>query len=58
MRLWCAECGRPSGSEARGWRLYRFHVPEEDEEPALAAYCPVCAYVEFGGSTAESAESD
>jgi hypothetical protein len=48
MRLWCQECGRPSNPEAKGWRLYRTEVPEEDDEPALAAYCAVCAYVEFG----------
>jgi hypothetical protein len=52
MRLWCQECERPSGPEAKGWRLYRSDVPDEDEEPTLVAYCPVCAYVEFGTSSA------
>jgi hypothetical protein len=58
MRLWCQECGRPSGPEAKGWRLYRFDEPDEDEEPSLAAHCPVCAYVEFGGSAADRAGSE
>lgn len=59
MRLWCQECGRPSGPEATGWRLYRTDVPEEgDDEPTLAAYCSVCAYVEFGGASRERTESD
>jgi hypothetical protein len=58
MRLWCQECGQPSGPEAKGWRLYRTDVPEEGEEPSLAAYCDVCAYVEFGSSSREPTESD
>ena len=29
MRLWCVECGRPSGPEAKGWRLCR--TDDEDE---------------------------
>jgi len=59
MRLWCQECGRPSSPEAKGWRLYRTDVPDEDDEPTLAAYCSVCAYIEFGGSTStERTESD
>jgi hypothetical protein len=57
MRLWCQECGRPSSPEAKGWRLYRTDVPE-DEEPTLAAYCAVCARVEFGTSSGERTESD
>lgn len=32
--------------------------PDEDEEPTLAVYCAVCAYVEFGGSRRERTESD
>lgn len=48
MRLWCQECGRPSGSEAKGWRLRRVDVPDEDPEPQLAAYCSSCATREFG----------
>jgi len=48
MRLWCQECGRPSSPEAKGWRLYRTDVPDEDDEPMLAAYCPDCAEREVG----------
>jgi hypothetical protein len=59
MRLWCQECGQPSNPEAKGWRLYRTDVPDEDDEPTLAAYCAACAYIEFGGSSSrERAESD
>jgi hypothetical protein len=57
MRLWCQECGRPSGPEAKGWRLYRFDDADEVEDPSLAAYCPACAVSEFG-SAAERAESE
>jgi hypothetical protein len=28
--------------------MLRVDVPEEDEEPILAAYCPACAEREFG----------
>jgi hypothetical protein len=58
MRLWCQECGRPSGPEAKGGRLHRTDVPDEDDEPTLAAYCAVCAYVECGGSERERMESE
>lgn len=53
VRLWCQECGRPSSPTAKGWRLYRTDVPNEDkdEKPMLAAYCSACAYIEFGGQT-------
>jgi hypothetical protein len=47
MRL-CQECGRTSSPEAKGWRLCRVDVPEEDPEPQLAAYCSSCATREFG----------
>lgn len=48
--LACAECPRVSSFAARGWRAYRTDDPLEDELPALAFYCPVCAYIEFGSS--------
>ena len=32
MRLWCAECGRPSGPEAKGWRLYRTDDQDDPED--------------------------
>jgi hypothetical protein len=28
--------------------MLRVDVPEEDDEPILAAYCPYCAEREFG----------
>ena len=46
--LACVECRRVSTFYARGWKAYRTDEPDEDEPPALAFYCPVCAYVEFG----------
>jgi hypothetical protein len=58
VRFWCQECGRPSSPEAKGWRLYRTELPEEDDEPTLAAYCVVCAHVEFGDSSRDQAEAD
>ena len=45
--LACVECPRVSSATARGWRAYRVDVPEEDEQPALAFYCPACAEREF-----------
>ena len=58
MRLWCQDCGRPSGPEARGWRLYRVEDPDEEGEEILVAYCKACALTEFGGSWAEHREAD
>jgi hypothetical protein len=29
--------------------MLRVDIPEEDDEPILAAYCPYCAEREFGG---------
>lgn len=58
MRLWCQECSRPSGPEAKGWRLYRVDVPDEDLEPILAAYCPACAAREFGTVSKDRAAGD
>jgi hypothetical protein len=58
IRLWCQECGRPSSPEAKGWRLYRTDVPEEDGERTLAVYCAAYAYIEFGGSRRERTESE
>lgn len=60
MRLWCAECGRPSGPEARGWRLYRTDDEDdpEDEVTVLTAYCRACVVREFGETRAERKEAD
>lgn len=46
--LACVECPRVSSASARRWRAYRVDDPEEDEQPALAFYCPECAEREFG----------
>lgn len=46
--LACVECPRVSSAGAKGWKAYRTDDPEEGELPALAFYCPVCAYIEFG----------
>ena len=46
--LFCEECLLLVDDEARGWRLIRADLPEEDDEPMLAAYCPDCAEREFG----------
>jgi hypothetical protein len=46
--LFCQECPRVSGEDARGWRLYRVDEPGEVDEPELAAYCASCAEREFG----------
>jgi len=45
--LVCAECGRTDDGEAAGWRGYREDLPDEDEQPALAFFCPSCAAREF-----------
>ena len=44
----CVECHAVSDATAWRWRSYRIDDPTEDEEPALAFYCPVCAEREFG----------
>jgi hypothetical protein len=44
--LVCAECGR-SDEEATGWRGYRDDLPDEDEQPSVAFFCPLCAAREF-----------
>jgi hypothetical protein len=46
--LECVECHAVSDATAWRWRSYRIDEPSEDEEPALAFYCPVCAEREFG----------
>ena len=39
--------------------MLRVDVPEEDDEPILAAYCPYCAEREFGPSRRrDSAQTD
>jgi hypothetical protein len=46
--LACVECPRVSSVSARGWRAYRVDRLD-DEEPALAFYCPACAQRESAG---------
>ena len=46
--LVCVECGCVSGLRALGWRGVPHRV--EDEEPALAFYCPACAARAFDES--------
>jgi hypothetical protein len=60
MRLWCVGCGRPSGPEAKAWRLYRTDDEDEpdDEVTVLAAYWKGCAVREFGESRAERNEAE
>lgn len=45
--LVCAECGRADEEKAAGWRGYREDLPDEDEQPSLAFFCPSCAAREF-----------
>ena len=47
--LVCVECACLSGLRALGWRGYRIDV-EEDDEPALAFFCPTCAARAFDES--------
>ena len=52
--LECVECRTVSDATAWRWRSYRIDDPTEDEEPALAFYCPFCAEREFGSQRHES----
>ena len=51
--LVCAECGRAAEGEANGWRAYREDLPDEDDPPAVAFFCPTCATREFDAEPAE-----
>jgi hypothetical protein len=46
--LVCAECGASAENRARGWRMYRADLEDENDHPELVAYCPECAAREFG----------
>jgi hypothetical protein len=46
--LRCVECHTQSTTSSSGWRGLRCDVPEEDDTPILAFYCPACAEREFG----------
>jgi len=45
--LVCVECGRVSGDAATGWRAYREDLPDENDPPSVAIFCPICAAREF-----------
>jgi hypothetical protein len=38
--------------------MLRVDVPEEDDEPILAAYCPSCAAREFGPRRVDRVDSN
>jgi hypothetical protein len=46
--LRCVECHAHTTTTSSGWRGIRCDVPEEDDVPILAFYCPTCAEREFG----------
>jgi hypothetical protein len=48
----CAECGQIADDRALGWRGVRYDLPDEDDDPLLAFYCPECAAREFGSKAA------
>ena len=48
-RLTCAECGRESDEEARGWRAYL--TGEEGAVDGVEIFCPDCAREEFGDAS-------
>jgi hypothetical protein len=54
LPLECVECRAVSDATAWRWRSYRIDDPTEDEEPALAFYCPSCAEREFGSLHGDS----
>jgi hypothetical protein len=45
-RLQCAECGRVSRENERGWRAYL--TDYEDESAEVVIYCAECSDREFG----------
>jgi hypothetical protein len=36
-----------SAGEAVGWRAYREDLPDQDDPPSIAIFCPTCAAHEF-----------
>ena len=51
--LVCVECGGVADAEAGGWRAYREDLPDENDPPAVAIFCPICAAREFDPEPAE-----
>ena len=48
--LVCVECGVTGLGDMRGWRAYRSDdLEDEEDQPNVLFYCPVCAQQEFGG---------
>ena len=45
--LACAECGRRSDAEARGWQAYLVEA-DDGEGGEVLCFCPRCANREFG----------
>lgn len=58
MRLRCEECGRPSGPEARGWRICHASDPDDASDEFVLAYCETCWVREFGETKAERKEAE
>ncbi len=46
-KLRCAECGRESDDQARGWRA-RHGREYPHDQPETLVFCPECAEREFG----------
>ena len=40
-------CAEVAEDRAPGWRAVRYDLPDQDNEPLLAFYCPECAEREF-----------
>ena len=51
--LLCVECGGVADDEAGGWRAYREDLPDENDPPSVAIFCPICAAREFDAEPAE-----
>jgi hypothetical protein len=47
-RLACAECGRLSDFDARGWVAIRAGEADIADTPGVFFFCPVCVEREFG----------
>jgi hypothetical protein len=43
----CVECRRSSSGSWEHWRACRTDLPDTDDPPEVAFYCPTCAAREF-----------